>query len=125
VEHSAFDALDRDGNFNANGKGLMIWGNYMGKQMVRTTSTLHLRTFASYSPDEAQLFVYIINKSPDTQSIDLQINKTGGPNLVLAMELVGDGPRDVDPVWQECEAWNDPTNITVKGTSITVIEYHL
>ena len=30
VEHSAYDALDRDGNFNANGMGLMIWGNYLG-----------------------------------------------------------------------------------------------
>ncbi len=125
VEHSAFDALDRNGNLNANGMGLMIWGNYMGKQMVKTSSTLHQRTYASYTPDEKRLFVYIINKSPDPQSIDLKIGFEGKPAVLQAHELFGSGPGDVDPVWQECEAWNDPVKIEVKGTSITVIEYQL
>jgi alpha-N-arabinofuranosidase len=125
VEHSAYDALDRNGNLNANGMGLMIWGNYLGNKMVRTTSNLHLRTFASYTPEEGKLFVYIINKSPEDQPIELLIDHPGKAKLLLARELVGDGPGDVDPVWQECETWANPTNIHVKGTSITVAEYQL
>ena len=125
VKYSAYDALDRDGNFNANGMGLMIWGNYLGDWMVRTTSTLHQRTFASYSPDKGRLYLYIINKSPDSQSIDLNINDTRTPELVLAKELFGEGPDDVEPVWQDCEKGGDPAKIVVKGTSITLIEYLL
>lgn len=125
VKHSAYDALDREGNFNANGMGLMIWGNYLGKKMVRTTSTVTVRTFASYSPAEEKLYVYILNKSPDPQSIFLRIDHPGEVDLLLARELFGNGPNDVDPVWQECEEWKNPTEITAKGTSITVLEYQL
>ena len=125
VNYSAFDALDRDGNFNANGMGLMIWGNYLGENMVGTTSTLHLRTFASFTPEENRLFVYIINKLPGDQSIDLDIVHSGKPEIVQARELVGEGPDDMEPVWQGCEAWKDPVTFQVKGTSITLIEYIL
>jgi alpha-N-arabinofuranosidase len=121
--HSVFDALDRHGNFNANGMGLMIWGNYLGDQMVRTTSTLHLRTFASYTPEEKRLYVYVINKAAEKTIIDLIINHPGQPEMLSARELVGEGPEDVEPVWQDCESWEDPARIRVKGTSITVIEY--
>ncbi len=125
VEHSAFDALDRDGDFNANGMGLMIWGNNLGEKMVHTTSTTHLRTFASFSAEKNRLFVYIINKLPEDQSIELNIVHPGKPDLVQARELVGDGPDDVEPLWLECEPWKDPVMIQVKGTSITLIEYML
>lgn len=124
VDHSAFDALDRDGNFNAMGLGLMIWGNYLGQQMVKTTGTIHIRTFASYSPDARQLFVYLINTLPGSQPLRLNIGKIGSPEIVMARELVGDGPDDLEPLWQECDHWKDPTRILVSGTSITVIEYH-
>jgi alpha-L-arabinofuranosidase len=37
LDHEVWDALDKNGNFNANGYGLMIWGKYLGDKMVRTT----------------------------------------------------------------------------------------
>jgi hypothetical protein len=58
LDNSVYDALDRNGNFNAIGYGLMIWGNYLGEKMVKTTNTLHIRSFASYSPTENNLYVY-------------------------------------------------------------------
>ncbi|MEX2371925.1 MAG: hypothetical protein WD578_13035 [Bacteroidales bacterium] len=124
-ESSVFDALDRNGNFNANGMGLMIWGNYLGDQMVRTSSTLHLRTFASHVPEERKLFVYILNKSDSEEQIRLEIEKTRKPKLRMAMELISTGPDDLHPVWKECENIDDPLSFTVGGTSITVLEYRL
>ena len=123
--YSVFDALDRHGNFNANGMGLMIWGNYLGNKMVQTTSTLHQRTFASLVPEEGSLYVYVINKAEEPVPIRLNIEGAGKPGLVTAHELFGEGPDDVEPVWQECDRWDDPTRFTVKGTSITVVEYFL
>ncbi|HDS08226.1 MAG TPA: hypothetical protein ENO05_11440 [Bacteroides sp.] len=123
--HSVFDALDRHGNFNANGMGLMIWGNYLGTKMVRTTSTIHQRTFASLVPEEDRMYVYIVNKAEEPASIRLKIKAAGKPDLIGAHELFGEGPDDLDPVWQECGTWNDPVRFTVKGTSITVVEYFL
>jgi hypothetical protein len=53
----------------------------------------------------------------------LKIAWHGTPEIVMARELVGEGPDDVDPVWQPCEPGKNPGRIRVKGTSITVIEY--
>lgn len=125
VEYSAYDALDRNGNLNANGKGLMIWGRFLGDQMVRTTSTLHLRTFASYTPDKNRLYVYLLNKAPEELSVELMIDAPGHPEIVTAHELVGDGPDDVEPVWRETGRSEDPVQVRVSGTSITVLEYKL
>jgi hypothetical protein len=125
VDHSAYDALDRDGNFNAIGMGLAIWGNYLGAKMVKTTGTVHLRTFASFSPEEQRLYIYLINTDPGIQAVDLKIALPGSAEIVMARELLGEGPDDVDPVWQECEMWKNPTRFRVKGTSITVVEYNV
>lgn len=123
VAHSAYDALDRDGNFNAMGLGLMIWGNYLGEKMVKTTGTTHLRSFASYSPELNRLYVYLINTAPGPREVDLNIALQGSPEVVMARELFGEGPDDVDPVWQACEPWSDPTRFRVRGTSITMVAY--
>ena len=124
-QHSAFDALDRHGNFNAIGMGLMVWGNYLGTRMVKTTSTLHQRTFASMVPEENRLYVYILNKSGEPEPVSLNIADAGKLELITAHELFGESPDDMEPVWQECVRWDDPTRFTVKGTSITVVEYRL
>jgi hypothetical protein len=125
VEHSAYDALDRNGNFNAIGYSLMIWGNYLGDYMVKTTGTTHLRSFASYSPGNQRLFVYLLNMVDEEQQVDLVFDLPGELEVTFAGELVGEGPDDMEPVWQEFKTVNDPSSISVKGTSITVVAYHI
>ena len=91
--------------------------------MVKTTGTTHLRSFASYSPEQHRLYVYLLNTAPGLQEVDLKIALQGRQEVVMARELFGVGPDDVDPVWRECEPWKHPTRFRVRGTSITVIEY--
>src|SRR4030042_3987649 len=122
---SVYDALDKHGNFNAIGWGMMIWGNYLGNEMIRTTSTLHIRTFASLDPKDKLLYVYIINKQGDSETINLNLNKYKVKSVVEAFELVGQGPDDLHPLWQEYSGSKDPLEFEVKGTSITVIKYQL
>ena len=125
VENSVFDALDRHGNFNANGYTMMIWGNFLGDQMIKSTSTVHLRTFASYIPEEKRLYVYLMNMVEEPQNISLELDGYKVESLVQAWELVGEGPDDVDPAWQKYARQADHLNIIVSGTSITVFEYRL
>jgi alpha-L-arabinofuranosidase len=124
-QHSVYDALDKHGNFNANGYGMMIWGNFLGDKMISTTSTLHIRTFASLVPDEKLLYVYIINKSESTERINIDPGRYKVKSILAAHQLVGQGPDDLEPVWQEYSGMTDPLNFDVKGTSITVIKYLL
>jgi len=123
--HSVFDALDRNGNFNANGYGLMIWGKFLGAQMVQTTSTTHLRTFASCSHDKKALFVYLVNKSADPIDVTLQMIGHDPAAIIQAWELTGTGPDDLSPVWRKVEDMDMDHPVNVKGTSIMVLEYQL
>ncbi len=122
--NSVFDALDRFGNFNANGLGLMIWGNWLGKKMVSTTGTLHIRSFASYSPDENLMYIYILNKNQTPANVKLMIKGCTIDQVEKCGQLTGKGPDDIRPIW------NDHINLTkeqlenleLPGTSISVIK---
>ena len=125
-QHSVFDALDRNGNFNANGYGLMIWGKFLYDKMVQTTSTVHLRSFASYSPDKKSLFVYYVNKSPNDITASTQIINHKVKAVKQAWELTSTGPDDINPVWKRIEVQSSGIKLqTVKATSIKVIEYKI
>jgi hypothetical protein len=123
--HSVYDALDKNGNFNAVGYGMMIWGNYLGDQMIRTTSTLHIRTFASMEPQKKCLYVYIINKLNQPEKINIKIHNNKVQSIIEARELAGAGPDDLYPLWQEYTGLADPLDFEVKGTSITVFKFQL
>lgn len=125
VKYSVFDALDRNGNFNANGYGLMIWGKFLREKMVQTTSTIHVRSFASYSPDKKSLFVYLVNKSAMDILVNPEVNNHTITTIKQAWELTSTGPDDTNPVWQKAENSKINNPVIVKLTSIKVIEYQL
>jgi alpha-L-arabinofuranosidase len=125
VKNSVYDALNKHGSFNATGYSMMIWGNFLGDRMVKSSSSVHLRSFASYVPEEKRLYVYLMNMLEEPQPISLKLEGYDVESILEAWELVGEGHDDVDPVWQKCKAFADLLNIRVSGTSITVLEYRL
>jgi len=126
-EDSIFDALDKEGNFNANGYGLAIWGNFLAAKMVRSSSTVRIRGFASYDPQKKQLFVYIVNKSGGEEAVKLDLRGYAVDSVLQRWEQVGEGPEDTEPVWRENRSFLDTSSLafSVPGTSITVIEFGL
>jgi hypothetical protein len=125
IENSVYDALDKNGEFNANGYGLMIWGKYLGDKMIGTTSSLHLRTFASYSPGFGKMFVYLMNKSDSAKLITVKTVNHRIISVVQAWTLHGKNSDDCDPVWQKMKIRKPGRNISINGTSIAVIEYKI
>ncbi|MCX6255760.1 MAG: hypothetical protein NTV31_14985 [Bacteroidia bacterium] len=124
-ENSVFDALDKNGNFNANGLGLMIWGNFLGDNMVKTTSDLHIRTFASFEPDGKKLYLYLINKSGQPIEIKPDIKGYKIKSISQVWELVGTGTDDTKPIWRQVTEQGKKDPQPLLGTSIRVIEYLL
>lgn len=125
IDNSVYDALDKEGNFNANGLGLMIWGNYLGDQMVKTTSTVHIRSFASVVPVEYRLYIYLLNKTSEVKSVRLNIEGSLVKKIEMVKELVGNGPGDVEPVWRDYPEKiikSDLTALKLSGTSITLLD---
>ena len=123
-EDSIFDALDKNNNFNANGFGLAIFGNHLAKFMVKTSSTLHVRTFASFDPDKNRLFVYIINKAQEQKTVTLDITGRSVDSVTQAWELVSTGPEDTNPIYRQKQI-DDKNRFTVEPVSITLIELKL
>jgi alpha-N-arabinofuranosidase len=124
VPNSVFDALDRNGNFNANGLGLMIWGNWLGKKMISTTGTLHIRSFATYNPDENLMYIYILNKNQASAHVKLVIEKRTIDKVEKSGQLTGKGPDDVNPIWNDHISLTkeELKNLELPGTSISVIK---
>jgi alpha-N-arabinofuranosidase len=123
--YSVFDALDKNGGFNANGLGMMIWGNFLGNKMVKTSSSLHIRTFASFVPEEKKLYVYLMNKSEQTVNVKPDIKRYKVMKINQAWELVGTGPADTKPIWRKVPNLGKGGSQLLNGTSIRVIEYLL
>jgi hypothetical protein len=127
-EDSIDDALDRNGAFNASGQVLAIWGNFLARQMVKTTSSVRVRSFASHDPGTRQLYVYLVNKSEEAEATRLDLGQSTLASFVERWELVGQGPSDTEPVWRRSEtlpARAGPLEFLLPGTSITVIELEL
>jgi hypothetical protein len=124
ISYSVFDALDKNGNFNANGLGLRIWGNLLGREMVSSTGTVYIRSFASYSPDENNLYVYLINKKQVPVSIKLTIDNYSIANVEPSVQLTGNGPDDVNPVWNDqfLPVKESLSKFRLPGTSISVLK---
>lgn len=123
IENSVFDALDKNGNLNANGLGLMIWGKWLGEVMVKTTATKHIRSFASYSPDEDVLYVYLLNKDGEPSHVKLKIDGYKIETVEKAGQLTSNGPDDTDPLWNDnlILSKDDLSKMELPGSSISVI----
>lgn len=113
------DALDKEGNLNPTGRALLIWGNFLGKKMVRTQSAEPIISYSS--TDKQKIYLYVINKSEKVQKIKMDLGKYNSGSVVQAWEYFGTRSDDMHPVWQQKK------DVSIKGTtlqglSITVIE---
>ncbi len=122
IDSEVWDALDRNSNFNATGYSLLLWGKYLGYKMIRTTSTVHIRSFASMNDNT--LFVYLLNKSDKEQIVSLDFGNKKVKSVSEVWELVGENPDDTEPVFDK-KYLEEPGALKLPGTSITVIKYQL
>jgi alpha-N-arabinofuranosidase len=120
-----YDALDKDGNFNPTGFSIMIWGNYLASQMVRSESSASILTWASYDPKEEKLFVYLVNKAEQPEVVKIMPDSHSIVSMVQAWEYFGSSPEDTVPIWQQKRIRTNSGVIDLKGFSITVAEMKL
>lgn len=122
---NGFDALNKDGYFNANGYGMMILGKFLGDKMIRTKSIGGLKTYASISNNKHKLFLYILNSTPNNKKISLVIKNYRADSINEVYELVGNGPDDQKPVWLNMKNIPLDKPQTIKGNSVRIVEFQL
>lgn len=123
-KENGYDALDINGNLNANGQGLMIWGKYHGDKMViADVNDNKIAAFASSKSDENRLFIYLINKGNEETEVKVEIDGYKLKHVRQICELRGNDQEDQKPVLNQT-----PQKITVKynkvpAATIQVLEY--
>jgi alpha-L-arabinofuranosidase len=121
-----YDAIDKNGNLNANGLSLSIWGNYLLKEMVSVNNSSPLRNFAVYDKATNKLNVFILNKETSSQSVNLQLDNYISSSKVKITEFRGTGPSDVKPVLvfkDSLSLYSNSMSFTVPAPSITILEF--
>jgi hypothetical protein len=120
-----YDAIDKNGRPEANGKALTIWGKNMLKKMVATTSTTKIRTFASYDPVSQELNVFLLNKETTSMPANLSWTNYLTKGKMERWEFKGSSPADVNPTWASVSTENfsaTSKSLQLPPNSVTMIK---
>lgn len=121
---AGFDALDKDGNFNANGYGLAAIGNFIGNKMVKATgSSEDLKVFASLDTKKHRLYLYLLNPTDKSIVIREQVLGHKLRSLKQSWELAGKSAEDTKPVWREVKGLSLQQSQTILPQSARIVEY--
>ncbi len=124
-KYSSFDALDKNGYFNANGYGLMILGKFLGNKMIKTIAGNELKTYASIDDKQNKLYLYAINNSNTPITIHTDFKNRGAKSISSIFELIGKSADDTKLLWTEIKALPSGTRQVIKPFSIRVLVYWL
>lgn len=124
-DQSEYDALKPDNSFSPQGMAINILSDYSLTNMVQTTSTATVRTFASHDPATGKLNVWLINKSTvEAPTIITLQNYTAGSTVPVSV-LRGSGSTDTNPTFTNLtpgSVTNNQVSITLSPVSITVLQ---
>jgi alpha-L-arabinofuranosidase len=118
-----FNAVDINQNLLPTGRVLSIWGHFLKQNMIATSSTDMIHSFASYTLSTEELSVFIINKDIGAHKLELSLINYQCPCTEERWVLTGTGPQDLSPTWvkqatvtsidNRLELNLDPVSVTV------------
>ncbi|HET6243457.1 MAG: T9SS type A sorting domain-containing protein [Bacteroidetes bacterium] len=109
-----YDALNKNGGFNANGIAMSLWGKFLLQSMVQSSGTTQTRSFASHHQANNKLNVFIINKERSAQTVNLSISGFISNASGKRWEMKGTADSDVSP------SFTQNGTVTLNGTSATL-----
>jgi alpha-L-arabinofuranosidase len=119
------DALDANGNMNANGLAQSVWGSLLLQNMVSTSSSSNsIRVFASYNNISKKLNIAILNKENTSQIVNTGISNFVSSFAGSRWELKGTSANDKFPSYTKLINITTPSqvsSITVPANSVTVL----
>jgi alpha-L-arabinofuranosidase len=94
------DAIDSNGNLNAIGKALSLWGNNLLQNLVFSTNSGFIHSFASADTTGEALNIFLINK--DYAIHDVEVNIANFPAIsqplsITQTEFSGNSSTDIAP----------------------------
>ncbi|MBF9239305.1 T9SS type A sorting domain-containing protein [Hymenobacter sp. BT683] len=123
---SLYTALNRANGLHASGMALAVWGKFIQDQLVRTTSSPTVKTFAAYDASTGTLNVFLENKAEQAQRVAVPIRSSNAYGATAAVwQLTGSGSWDQTPTWAAAApvrvAGNTIPEINLPAVSVTVV----
>jgi len=122
-----YDAINANGEANAIGKGLAIFGNNLLNNMVVATSENQLISpYVTCNIATAKMNIFLVNKDKVPQPVSVSIlnySNTNGEVWVLK----GTGDTDTNPLWtklSDITVTNNAVSLNLDAVSITMLKFN-
>jgi alpha-L-arabinofuranosidase len=89
-----YDALTPNNQLTPMGHALGLWGRHIGTQFVAATGTEMVHAYASASPAEGRLAVFLLNKDTHPQHVRLKVENFARPRVESIQSLSAASPEE-------------------------------
>jgi alpha-L-arabinofuranosidase len=123
---SLWDAVDDLNQLQPTGKALAVWSQFLGEQMVAVQEPELMRTFASYSSEQARLSVFLINKADRARQVSVRLRGCRSAPSARVWQWTGAGPDDRQPIWSgpvPAPVRRDQVEVALPPDSLTVVDF--
>ncbi len=119
-----YEALSPKNTLNPTGRALAIWGQFLQKQMVSATSTAMVRAYASATPTNHTLTIFLENKDTNSHNALITLTNYQGATSAGCWVFSGSGPTDLHPTWTNAASIpviSNTLSLTLAPVSISVL----
>ncbi len=120
-----FDAVDANGNLNATGTALGIFGNnLLNKMVVASSSVQYIKVYATYDGDK-KLNIFLLNKAEIGKAVKLNTLKYLKKSSFQRWEFKANSVQDTAPTWlksDNVQSGDDSIELNLPANSVTMIE---
>ncbi|HUQ65093.1 MAG TPA: T9SS type A sorting domain-containing protein [Flavitalea sp.] len=124
-QQSIFDAFDSNGNLNANGTAMYIWGSNLLPEMVAAfTDEPIVKTYASYDDAAKKLNIFLLNKDKSSHQAKFSLAGYVDDFTGAVWQLQGTAINDKFPSFVRTDSIYEPEDIhliSLPPQSVTVI----
>lgn len=85
-ENYNYDALDDNNNFSPDGQSLALWSNFLYPEMIKTSTSSGLLSWATFDPSANTIYYYVINQKSIVSEIEISVS---GRSITTATKVGG------------------------------------
>jgi hypothetical protein len=118
------DTLGPKQELRSTGLALKVWGQFLHTELVRTTSSGLIRSFASRDPRSKAISLFLVNKAREPRRVDIGLKADTATYLGERWQLSGAGPEDHAPTLERTQDFSleGAIKLELPAVSITVLK---
>lgn len=128
VQQSLYDAFDKEGNENATGKIVQLWGDNLLSSIVEVSGgSSAIKSYASYDSAGKKLNILLLNKDITSKTVSIQLKDYLDEFNGAVWRFGGTSVTDRFPAYHMVDTVmnsGDLSSVVLPPTSVTAIQLH-